>query len=161
MSVSINAVKVEDEVESKRLIRLALLSDALPFSFIDTSQNIERFYNFDVRPAILNQDPVLFCNVDGKNVGMSCVSTCISKIYELQEPLAIGVFTFVQESFRKRGLAYQMHLKALDMLKKAGYNKVVGEIMNKNQESLNSCNYLSQETGIDFNIYSTRYECKI
>mgnify|MGYP003329519583 CR=1 FL=1 len=44
MSVSINAVKVEDEAESKRLIRLALLSDALPFSFIDTAQNIERFY---------------------------------------------------------------------------------------------------------------------
>ena len=161
MKSLIKKITLEDERETKSLIKQAIQSGSLTHAFIDNQKNVDRIYSLDVRPAIVNQDPVLFFELDGTNIGMTCVSTCMSVVFDFEEPTAIGVFTFIQEQFRRQGFAYRLHREAFIMLQKMGYTRVIGEILTSNSNSQDSCNYLSDALGIDYNMYGLRYECKI
>tara|TARA_B100000212_G_scaffold341984_1_gene327007 strand:- start:24993 stop:25478 length:486 start_codon:yes stop_codon:yes gene_type:complete len=161
MNVFTKRASLEDEDRIKKFISKAIASNCFQHELVNNQHNIDFIYSTDIRPALVNDDPIVFGLEDGKSIGISCISTCANQLYHLKSITAVGLFTYVEPEYRSQGVAYMMHQHCFNLLKEKGVERVIGEILNSNQDSINSCNFLSKKINAEYNIYSSKYECRI
>lgn len=159
------------ELEDEKAIKSLLLSafedsEGLHLPLEATKKNADNFYAFEIRPAIINGDPIYITyaapfEAPSTPIAFSCCSTCVNKLYDLKEKLAIGVITVISKPYRNQGIATDLHSRVLARLKKEGVVKVMTEISLKNKPSLNSCLNIINKEELEYLVVANKYECKI
>ena len=87
--------RLEDEEEVKYFISKAISSNCFQHDLVNNQKNIDFIYNTDIRPALVNDDPIIFAMNRSEYIGISCTTTCVNALYDLNHVTAVGLFTYV------------------------------------------------------------------
>lgn len=161
MELSLRQATLSDEDLIKGFIGMAIEAGAFNLEIKNTSKSISNLYQLEVRPAIINEDPVIFAEVGGEVVAMTCGSTCCNLVFDLKERTGIGVFTYVETEWRRQGISIKLHLELFRQLIKKGCKRVVTDVMIHNTISLASMDRLMESRSLRYSEVSKRYECKL
>jgi hypothetical protein len=163
----IREATLEDEGEIKHLLLAAFKeSEGLHLPLKPTKKNVDNFFALEVRPALINQDPAYLVSAGpfdspSVSIAFSCCSTCLNSVYDLDKRIAVGVITIIAKTYRNQGLATELHAKILGGLRDKDIEFVLTDISTSNKPSFNSCLNIVKKAQLDYNVISSKYECRI
>lgn len=126
-----------------------------------TRKSAYHFYKIEIEPAIINGDPCFVVEHNHEIIAFNCCSTCINKVYDLEVKIALGVITVVDKEYRRKGISESLRYKIMEGVKKLDVEYIMCDVFDQNSPSLLGMQKICEQTGLEPQIISKRYGCKL
>ena len=160
MVSNIRALTFDDEDQILELIKQSIFhEDQLHIGdLIANSQNVSNFYQFEVFPIIMKNDPIFGYLQEDRLIGLACCSTQINQMYQLKQSVALGAITITHPDYRRQGIGTQLRLEIGKDLNNRGIQKFIFEIKENNTASLQNAQKIAEQLKAEANLVSFKFE---
>ena len=160
MVSEIRTLTFNDEEEIFDLLKTSIYNgdDIHLGKLAPTQNNVINLYKHEIFPIIFEDDPIFGAFENEKLVGLTCCSTKLNTIYQLQESLAFGIITIIHPDYRQQGIGTALRIHNAKDLKKRGIKKFIFEIKGSNQASLQNAQKIGKNLNADADLVSFKFE---
>jgi len=160
MVSNIRALTFDDEDEIIKLVKASIFNgDQLHIgNLIANSQNVSNFYQLEVFPIIMINDPIFGYYQEDRLVGLACCSTQVNQMYQLKQSVALGAITITHPDYRRQGIGTQLRLEIGKELNNRGIQKFIFEIKENNTASLQNAQKIAEQLKAEANLVSFKFE---
>ena len=157
---SLRPLTFDDEEDIINLIKNSInYGDNLHIgNLLPTEENVNAFFKFEIFDILFEDDPIFGFFNDGELVGLSCCSTKINKIYQLEEKTAMGTITVICPKHRRKGIGSKLRLAVIEQLKKLGFKRFIFEIKHDNEASLDNAKKIADKLKVKSDLVSFKFE---
>jgi GNAT superfamily N-acetyltransferase len=160
MISDIRALTFDDEEEILDLIQTSIYNgdDIHLAKLSPTQNNVINLFKHEIFPIIFEDDPIFGAFENEKLIGLTCCSTKLNTIYQLQESLALGIITIIHPDYRQQGIGTALRIHNAKVLKKRGIKKFIFEIKENNPASLQNAQKIGKNLNADADLVSFKFE---
>ena len=160
MAIQIQSLTFDDEEQIFELLKTSIYNgdDIHLGKLASTQNNIINLYKHEIFPIIFEEDPIFGAFEHDKLVGLTCCSTKLNRIYQLEESLAFGIITIIHPDYRQQGIGTALRIHNAKDLKKRGIKKFIFEIKENNPASLKNAQKIGKNLNADADLVSFKFE---
>lgn len=156
----IRTLSFDDQNKITELIYLSLKNkdDLHIAGLLPTKQNAVSFFNIEIIPILMNENPIFGAFKDDRLLGFSCCSLQINEFYQLRNKIATGVITIIHPEFRRLGLGSKLRIEIGKVLSSTGVSNFIFEIKHDNKASLNNAQKIANQLDAKSDLISFKFK---
>lgn len=156
----IRTLSFDDQNKITELIYLSLKNkdDLHIAGLLPTKQNAVSFFNIEIIPILMNENPIFGAFKDDRLLGFSCCSLQINEFYQLRNKIATGVITIIHPEFRRLGLGSKLRIEIGKALSSIGVSNFIFEIKHNNKASLNNAQKIANQLDAKSDLISFKFK---
>lgn len=160
MVSNIRALTFDDEDEIIELVKASIFNgDELHIGgLIASDKNVSSFYQLEIFPIIMDDDPIFGYFEENKLLGLACCSTKINTMYQLKQSAALGTITITHPDKRRQGIGTKLRLEIGKELGDRGIENFIFEIKHDNEASLQNAQKIAQNLKAKANLVSFKFQ---
>jgi len=159
----IHTLNFQHEEKIIKLLKSCIMNNDSLFigNLKPTEKNAYSLYKSEIFPIIFEDQPIFGYSLEGNLIGLTCASTKLNEIYDLQESTALGVLTVVDKNHRRQKVGTQLRVFMANFLKDIGISKFIYEIHSQNEASIKNSQKIVEKYKAQTNLISTKHEVSL